>query len=67
MKRIIISLLFALALVACGHTESELQEAYDKGRESGFNQGYSEGFEKGKDEGYKEGYDACLQRTSWDD
>lgn len=63
MKRLIICVTIACALCSCGHTDSELQEAYNQGKENGFNIGYSEGFEKGKEAGYKEGYNACLQQS----
>lgn len=62
MKRILCITIIAFALSGCGHTETDLQNAYEEGKEKGYDQGYLEGVEKGKEEGYKEGYDACLQK-----
>lgn len=61
MKKIIVAAILSTAFItSCGPSEQDVQDAYNKGKEAGYDQGYSEGFDKGKDEGYQEGYNSGL-------
>ncbi|MCQ2605491.1 MAG: hypothetical protein MJ204_02975 [Bacteroidales bacterium] len=66
MRKYIIATILSIAavLTSCGPSEQDVQEAYNRGKESGYNQGYIEGLEKGKEEGYQEGYNSGLLQAN---
>ncbi|MCQ2608597.1 MAG: hypothetical protein MJ197_07925 [Bacteroidales bacterium] len=61
-KHTLAMILFATAALftSCGPSEQDVQDAYNKGKEAGYNKGYLEGFDKGKEEGYQEGYNSGM-------
>lgn len=65
MKRLIFIFTLICALSGCGNTESDVQNAYNEGREAGYNKGFSEGFEQGKKEGYQEGFDSAEHKKNF--
>lgn len=64
MKKIIFIVISTIAFCACGNTDSDVQHAYDCGREAGYDSGYAEGRKQGIEDGYKEGFDAGLEEGS---
>lgn len=68
MKKCICFLLIAICLTGCAHyDQSDIDDAYQKGKEDGWFEGYEEGYTQGHLDGYNEAEDSYLDIISDDE